>query len=393
MQSQTRRVDLDKKLLHSIAPVDLWFTNLVGHSTENCTKKALMDRDYYAPGFEIEDLSPAFPHRVVGDKSTHPWVFLRKDVPHKWYVDERDPLMGFLSTDEAAILAHMASAIPDAEALEIGSHRGWSTAHIAGNVKFLDVVDPIFSNEEHKADVIASLESAGVVDNCSLVAGKSPQTIEELAAKRNGKPWSFIFVDGDHEGNAASLDAMTVSKHAARDAVVVFHDLSSPDVANGLATMRSLGWKTMVFQTMQIMGVAWRGEVSLPEHVPDPDVAWTLPNHLHSFYISGEDLADRASRMDNVFAQLTSYDQHARDLTSLLPGITIFEERHAQNAFSTNVPLSDQKIPDIENLIAAAQEKIVEMDTKIELLSNELEQQKMKVSHLQNKGLKALLKK
>jgi hypothetical protein len=43
----------------------------------------------------------------------------------------------------------------------------------------------------------------------------------------------------------------------------------------------------MVYQTMQIMGIAWRGQVNPVRHIPDPRVNWTLPNHLQSFMVSG----------------------------------------------------------------------------------------------------------
>ena len=36
----------------------------------------------------------------------------------------------------------------------------------------------------------------------------------------------------------------------------------------------------MVYQTMQIMGVAWRGDIQPVEHQPDPQVNWVLPKHL-----------------------------------------------------------------------------------------------------------------
>jgi hypothetical protein len=46
------------------------------------------------------------------------------------------------------------------------------------------------------------------------------------------------------------------------------------------------GWRTVVYQTMQIMGAAWRGQVEPVKHVPDPNIAWTLPAHLRRHSIS-----------------------------------------------------------------------------------------------------------
>ena len=69
--------------------------------------------------------------------------------------------------------------------------------------------------------------------------------------------------------------------------MVLFHDLVSPDVAAGLAVMRDAGWRTMLYQTMQIMGVAWRGDVEPVRHQPDPAICWTLPRHLRGYEVSG----------------------------------------------------------------------------------------------------------
>lgn len=41
------------------------------------------------------------------------------------------------------------------------------------------------------------------------------------------------------------------------------------------------------YQTMQIMGVAWRGAMQPVAHVPDPAVRWTLPAHLEGWPVSG----------------------------------------------------------------------------------------------------------
>jgi hypothetical protein len=287
-------------------------------------------RDYVSPGFTCRDFAEAFPHRIAGDKQNHPWVFLRREVDHGWYVDDRNPLMGFLSVDESSILHTLALAMPQCEALEIGCHRGWSTAHLAAGVKTLDVVDPVLADAAHMADVESSLARAGVRDQCNLYGATSPAKVLELLKER-GRPWSFIFVDGDHEPDGPLWDAQTVANCATRDAIIVFHDLASPVVAEGLAYLRSLGWSCMVFQTMQIMGVAWRGNVKIPVHIPDPKVSWTLPDHLRTFMVSGETPAAYAQRLQKFFMDFTSHDPYARAKAPLLMGMP------TQNALPTDV--------------------------------------------------------
>jgi len=71
-----------------------------------------------------------------------------------------------------------------------------------------------------------------------------------------------------------------------RDAVVVFHDLTSPYVENGLFVMQQAGFKTCLFNTMQILGVAWRGNVTIPNHIADPNVLPVTQAHLTKYPIS-----------------------------------------------------------------------------------------------------------
>jgi hypothetical protein len=80
---------------------------------------------------------------------------------------------------------------------------------------------------------------------------------------------------------------MACEWHAEQDAMILFHDLTAPDVARGLTYLQQRGWNTLVYQTMQIMGAAWRGRVTPAQHRPDPAVTWTLPRHLKEFPVSG----------------------------------------------------------------------------------------------------------
>jgi hypothetical protein len=98
--------------------------------------------------------------------------------------------------------------------------------------------------------------------------------------------WSFAFIDGNHNGIAPTIDAEVVHRHAAPDAMIVFHDLTSPDVAGALAWLKVHGWRTHIYNTMQIMAVATRGNVQPIPHTPDPKQDWTLPDHLTSFPIA-----------------------------------------------------------------------------------------------------------
>ncbi len=244
--------------------------------------------DYVAPGIVYARLDEAFPGIQLGDPGALTWPWLRKAVPHTFRVHSDNPAIGFVSRDEAHLLLAAARTMAGKDALEIGCWRGWSTAHLAHGGVRLQVVDPELAKPAVKDGIADSLRRAGVADRVELVPGRSPRTVEELAAGKAGG-WSLIFVDGDHEGEAPRRDAEVAARFAAPDAMVLFHDLASPHVAAGLARLRDLGWKTRVYQTMQIMGVAWRGAVEPPDHIPDPRVEWELPAHLEGFEVSGLD--------------------------------------------------------------------------------------------------------
>ena len=241
--------------------------------------------DYVSPGLAIVRPDAAFPEMVVGDTQGSRWRWLRRWVKHNWYVDRRNPDAGFVSRDEAAILYNAARLVRGNPCLEIGCWRGWSAVHLALGSGVLDIVDPIFADPAYAEDIRQSCKTAGVSDAITFHAGFSPAAVDALG-HASGKKWSLIFVDGDHEGDAPRLDAEAAMRHAADTAMVLFHDLASPYVAAGLDAMREAGWRTMVYQTMQIMGVAWRGNIEPPEHTPDPTVFWTLPTHLAGYYVS-----------------------------------------------------------------------------------------------------------
>ncbi|MBD2447737.1 glycosyltransferase [Nostoc sp. FACHB-152] len=272
--------------------------------TMTVVERALLPaRDYASPGLKIIQPNQFFPNMIVGNTSICKWPYLRHDIPHNWYVDQRQPSIGFLSRDEAHILYNTALKFKGKKALEIGCWLGWSACHMALAGVELDVVDPLLGREDIYESVSASLRAAGVFDSVNLVSGYSPQKVDELAQQLQRK-WSLIFIDGDHEAPGPLNDAITCEKLAEPDALILFHDLNSPDVAQGLDYFKDKGWNTMIYQTMQIMGVAWRGNVEPVEHQPDPKINWKLPKHLKNYDVSHRSQAQLQivgiEKLDNI---------------------------------------------------------------------------------------------
>lgn len=246
----------------------------------------LPDYDYVSPGLELVVPDHAFPNMVVGDTAIPQWPYLRRWVEHNWYSDRRNPHSGFTSRDEAAILYNTALMFRGKPCLEVGCWRGWSAVHLALGSGSLDIIDCIFDDPDFAGSIRDSCQAAGVLDRVRFHQGFSPGAIDSLSQSTKTR-WSLMFIDADHEGDAPRRDAEAALRNCADTALVLFHDLASPAVAAGLDTMRDAGWRTRVYQTMQIMGVAWRGDIEPVPHIPDPRVFWTLPRHLSGYEVSG----------------------------------------------------------------------------------------------------------
>jgi glycosyltransferase involved in cell wall biosynthesis len=202
--------------------------------TLNVIQQALLPSgDYVSPGLRIIKLDACFPHLTVGDKNTSSWPYLRREIPHNWYVDQRQPTVGFLSRDEAHILYNTALQFSGKKALEIGCWLGWSACHLAAAGVKLDVIDPLLSRTEFYQSVQQSLTAAGLIQKVNLIPGYSPQKVEEVATTMQ-QTWSLIFIDGNHDAPGPLQDAIICEQLAAEDAIILFHDLASPNVAQGL---------------------------------------------------------------------------------------------------------------------------------------------------------------
>ncbi len=265
--------------------------------------------DYVSQGLWVVQPDAAFPHMRLGDPRQTSWPYMRRDVAHNWYVDERQPSVGFVNRDEASVLYNTARLFVGRRCLEIGCWHGWSTVHLAAGCGGLEVIDPVLADADWRSDVEESLAAAGVQEQVRLFPLASPQGVAELAA-RDPTPWSLIFIDGDHEGGGPRRDAEMVVRFAAEDAIILLHDLLSPAVADALAFLRGQGWRTMIYNTAQVVGVAWRGEAQPLGHVGDPKEVWRIPAHLSSFLVSGESAEVRAERLSGVIERLAEGDQH-----------------------------------------------------------------------------------
>ena len=245
-----------------------------------------MARDYVDDNLVTPRLDSLFPNMAEFDRSVTTWPWLRRDVDHPYRADRRNPIVGFINRDEASILYASARLFAGRAGLEIGAWRGWSTAHlIASGLGSLHVVEPLLADPEWRAEFETVVAGAGGAKTTVLVPEGSPEGVRQLGEA--GVRWSFAFIDGDHDGDAPARDARACLPFLEPTAMVLFHDLVSPHVANGLRVFESAGWRVMAYQTAQMVGVAWRGDVAPVAHRPDPTQVWSVPDHLKGIPISG----------------------------------------------------------------------------------------------------------
>jgi SAM-dependent methyltransferase/predicted O-methyltransferase YrrM len=264
----------------------LWapdYTGRCGVKIENEGAIEIGRYDYRPAGFEAPDLLELFPHARIKNPWQVNWPYLRREVPHIWRSDTRHEgyVTGNASVEEAACLYRLARPFAGRRGLEIGTHYGWTAAHLLAAGLELNCVDPAFADPQRRADVSAALDRVEGAGSFRLWDGYSPGCIPDVHAE-TGAPFSFVFIDGNHDGTAPAEDARGVIPFLAEDAVIVFHDLTSPFVTAGLDVFREAGFETCLYETMQILGIAWRGQVEIPSHPMDPNVPPIWLDHLHA---------------------------------------------------------------------------------------------------------------
>ena len=265
----------------------LWaidYTGRGGIKIEPSDSDEIERYDYVPPNMTDPELSRHFPAAKPGDPRPVMWPYLRKQTPHIWRTDTRHtgPITGNASIEEAICLYNFAKQFSGRRGLEIGSHYGWTAAHLVAAGLKLDCIDPAFSDPARRQVVGEALDNVDDSNGYRLWGGISPGMVKQVSDSAEG-PWSFAFIDGDHSGDAPANDAREVLKYLAPEAMVVFHDMTSPDVERGLAVFREAGFATRLINTMQVLGVAWRGDVQPPDHVADPGVPEIVEDHLQKY--------------------------------------------------------------------------------------------------------------
>jgi predicted O-methyltransferase YrrM len=200
------------------------------------------------------DLRPAFPHtaELLVDGHVH-----LHDV-------DFDTECGYVSAQEARLLYAIAASRMPGRWIELGSHTGWSAAHVAAAGWYVTAVDPRFAEPDFRRRASENLDRAGASGRVVLTASTSEERLTQSQEKR--LHFSGAFVDGDHEHPLR--DAQLLLPWLSEQAVVVFHDHVGQPVRDAVAWLAEQGFHVRVYDTSREMAVCWRGGWEPPELQP-----------------------------------------------------------------------------------------------------------------------------
>ena len=144
--------------------------------------------------------------------------------------------------DDCMILYTVARAIGAHQALEIGTHLGYSTLHLAagladngGNGK-LTTVDRYDVNDEAAAPWRAYGEEISGASRLRRLGFEN--TVEYIVSasvkylQNSRETFDLIFIDGDHSEVGAYFDILHALPRLAKDGIILLHDFHDPDDPN-----------------------------------------------------------------------------------------------------------------------------------------------------------------
>ena len=146
--------------------------------------------------------------------------------------EEFNACSALLTMSEKKLLFSLIYAQQSTAVLEIGTWSGGSARIIvaalraAGRNGKLACVDLTF-------DKVSEETRAFIKDDCYFIEGDCRSVIP-LAYKKMGRPFNFVFIDGDHSTEFAYADTMNSIPFLASEAYLLYHDCYNPPTAEAI---------------------------------------------------------------------------------------------------------------------------------------------------------------
>lgn len=166
---------------------------------------------------------------------------------------------GFISFREAEILRVTAEKYRG-HWLEIGSHVGWSAAHIASVGNFVMAVDPEFARDTPiRERAAANWERAGAMDHIAMVGLTAAEFFAALGGGSVPRPgFNGVFIDGNHDAPEPLNDAINAAAALVEHGAIVMHDCLGQPVKDAVNWLGRNGFAVTIHETMQGLAVCER---------------------------------------------------------------------------------------------------------------------------------------
>ena len=203
----------------------------------------------------------SFGHQVLSDWAEQP----------DYYFHE----CGFMTHDEAAILYNCARQFDKGHGwwLDIGTHTGWTVAHVAEagmnvigidpELKYQNFLERFEENTAPWKDKIAQLHHVG-----SDQYFADPNSVPIDGMRVDG-----VTIDGEHGWGYPLRDAQNAARAlSSKRGVILFHDFIGGPVQEGVVWLMDNGFHARVYFTPFMVACCWRGDFVPPVHQPDPNL-------------------------------------------------------------------------------------------------------------------------
>jgi predicted O-methyltransferase YrrM len=156
-----------------------------------------------------------------------------------------DPSCGYMSFEEISIIQ---KTVLGGKWLEIGSHTGWSGAHIAELCDEIYLVDPQYNLPLFKQRTIDNLKNSGVYGKCVLFS-------TDRYFSENKDVFDGIVIDGNHDSPYPLLDAIESDKILNHGGIIVLHDYNGQPIKDAVEYLHQQKYEISIHNTINGLAI------------------------------------------------------------------------------------------------------------------------------------------